>query len=135
MRRRRFIRIQSGIYDPNLTPLIDVCLVLVVILLVATPMALQSGIAVSRAASSGKTGAQVRASRIEIRIVDDQNLIVNRAPVPRASLGAVLRPMLAASQTRDVVVRCADTVSHGAFVSVLDEAKVDGAGRIAVVGD
>jgi len=135
MRRRRFYRSQSGITDPNLTPLIDVCLVLVVILLVATPMALQSGIAVSRASSSGKAGAQVRASRIEIRIVDDQNLIVNRAAVPRASLGAVLRPMLAASQTRDVVVRCADTVSHGAFVSVLDEAKVDGAGRIAVVGD
>ena len=35
----------DGIYDPNLTPLIDVSLVLVVILLVATPMALQSGIA------------------------------------------------------------------------------------------
>jgi biopolymer transport protein ExbD len=42
--------------------------------------------------------------------------------------------MLAASQTRDVIVHCADGVSHGTFVSVLDEAKVDGAGRIAVVG-
>ncbi len=134
MRRRRFIRTQSGIYDPNLTPLIDVCLVLVVILLVATPMALQSSIAVSRAASGGATGAQVRASRIEITIVDDQNVIVNRAPVPRASLAAVLRPMLASSQSRDVVVRCADAVSHGVFVSVLDEAKVEGAGRIAVLG-
>ncbi|HEY2956497.1 MAG TPA: biopolymer transporter ExbD [Candidatus Eisenbacteria bacterium] len=134
MRRRRYTRVQAGITEPNLTPLIDVCLVLVVILLVATPMALQSGIAVSRAASGGKTGAQVRASRIEISILDETSLTVNRRPVARADLGAVLRTMLAASQTRDVVVRCSDNVTHGTFVSVLDEAKVDGAGRIAVLG-
>ena len=130
----RFVRAPSGIHDPNLTPLIDVCLVLVVILLVATPMTLQSGIAVSRAASGGRSGAAVRASRIEITIRDEQNLTVNRTPVARADLRSVLQPMLAASQTRDVVVQCADGVSHGTFVSILDEAKIDGAGRIAVVG-
>ena len=53
MPRRRFFGGSGGIYDPNLTPLIDVCLVLVVILLVATPMTLQSGITVSRAAVRG----------------------------------------------------------------------------------
>ncbi len=134
MRRQRFARGETGIYEPNLTPLIDVCLVLVVILLVATPMTLQSGIAVSRAASSGKSGAPVRAARIEILIRDDQNLTINRTPVTRAEFAATLRPMLAAAQTRDVVVQCSDGVSHGTFVSVLDEAKVEGAGRIAVVG-
>ena len=134
MRGRRYARGQNGIYDPNLTPLIDVCLVLVVILLVATPMTLQSGIAVTRGAAGGKSGAPVRVSRIEITIRDDQNLTVNRMAVPRSGLRATLRPLLAASQTRDVVVQCADGVSHGTFVSVLDEAKVEGAGHIAVVG-
>jgi len=134
MRRKRFFFGGGGITDPNLTPLIDVCLVLVVILLVATPMTLQSGIAVSRAAAGGKSGAPTRLARIEITILDDQNLTVNRSPVTRAGLRAALRPLLATSQTRDVVVQCADNVSHGTFVSVLDEAKVDGAGRVAVVG-
>ena len=134
MRRKRLSRAEGGIYDPNLTPLIDVCLVLVVILLVATPMTLQSGIKVSRTSSSGKSGAAARAARIEISIRDDQNLTINRTPVPRAGFRDALRPMLASSQTRDVVVQCADGVSHGTFVSVLDEAKVEGAKRIAVVG-
>ena len=134
MRRRRFFFGSGGITDPNLTPLIDVCLVLVVILLVATPMTLQSGIAVSRGAPSGKSGASTRTARIEILIRDDQNLTVNRTPVTRAGLRAALLPLLASSQTRDVIVQCADNVSHGTFVSVLDEAKVEGAGRIAVVG-
>jgi biopolymer transport protein ExbD len=134
MGRKRFHRGEGGIYEPNLTPLIDVCLVLVVILLVATPMTLQSGIAVSRAASGGKKGAPAQTARIEISIRDDQNLTINRTPVPRSELREALRPLLAQSQTRDVVVQCADGVSHGTFVSVLDEAKVEGAARVAVVG-
>ena len=134
MARKRFFRGTTGIHEPNLTPLIDVCLVLVVILLVATPMTLQSSINVSRASSSGKKGAATQATRIEITIRDDGNLTINRTPVPRAGFRDALRPMLASAQTRDVVVRCADGVSHGTFVSVLDEAKVEGAGRIAVVG-
>ena len=134
MRTRRSFRGAPGITDPNLTPLIDVCLVLVVILLVATPMTLQSGIAVSRAAPGGRAGAVVHAARIEITIRDDQSLTINRTVIARDQLGAALRPLLAKSPTRDVVVQCADGVSHGTFVSVLDEAKVEGAGHIAVVG-
>ena len=134
MARKRFFRGTSGIYEPNLTPLIDVCLVLVVILLVATPMTLQSGINVARASKSGKAGEKARAARIEISIKDDQTVTINRTPVPRAGFRSALRPMLAESQTRDVVVQCEDGVSHGTFVSILDEAKIEGAGRIAVVG-
>ena len=73
MRRKRFFFGSGGITDPNLTPLIDVCLVLVVILLVATPMTLQSGIAVSRASSGGKSGATARLSRIEITIREEEH--------------------------------------------------------------
>ena len=80
MARKRFFRGTTGIHEPNLTPLIDVCLVLVVILLVATPMTLQSSINVSRASSSGKKGAATQATRIEITIRDDGNLTINRAP-------------------------------------------------------
>jgi len=134
-RRRRPRGISSdGIHDPNLTPLIDVSLVLVVILLVAVPMALQSGIAVSHAAASGRKGAAARMARVEINVLDADHMMVNRVEVSRDSLGAVLRPLLGTSSTRQVVVRCADDVPHGAFVSVIDEARLQGATEIAVVG-
>jgi biopolymer transport protein ExbD len=123
----------AGIHEPNLTPLIDVSLVLVVILLVATPLALQSGIAVSHAPASGRAGGDSRVARIEISVVDDAHVIVNRAAVARADLAATLAPLLAQSSTREVVVRCADGVTHGAFVGVLDQAKGCGATHIAVV--
>jgi biopolymer transport protein ExbD len=117
-----------------MVPLIDVSLVLVVILLVATPMAFQSGIAVSKAASSGRRSLPAHTERVEIAIVDADSVLVNRSWVSRASLGAALQPLLAASATRQVVVRCDDRVPHGTFVAVLDEAKAQGAAQIAVVG-
>jgi biopolymer transport protein ExbD len=126
---------EDGIHEINLTPLIDVCLVLVVILLVATPMAFQSGIAVQNAAKAGRAAVQkARTERIDITIVSADSVVVNRRAVPRAALGALLRPMLELSATRSVVVRCGAAVTHGTFVSVLDEAKSCGAAQIAVVG-
>ncbi len=124
----------TGIHDPNLTPLIDVSLVLVVILLVATPMALQSGIAVSKTSSSGRAGAPETVARVEISIEDATHVTVNRMVLDRAAFGPALHAMLRDAQVRDVTVRCADNVPHGVFVSVIDEAKANGAAGIAVIG-
>ena len=134
MRRTR-MRHEEAIYEPNMTPLIDVCLVLVVILLVATPMAFQSSIAVQRAARAGQKAAFIaKSERIEITVVSPDVVVVNRSEVPRGSLTALLKPLLEQSATRLVVVRCADGVSHGTFVGVLDDAKACGAAQIAIVG-
>jgi biopolymer transport protein ExbD len=125
----------GGIYEPNMTPLIDVSLVLVVILMVATPLAFQSSIAVRNAAATGKVAHELaRTERIEIVVHGDGTVGVNRLIVPREALAVTLKPLLEQSSTRMLVVRCDDTVLHGQFVSVLDEAKSLGAVQIAVVG-
>jgi biopolymer transport protein ExbD len=125
----------GGIYEPNMTPLIDVSLVLVVILMVATPLAFQSSIAVRNAAATGKAAPDLaRVERIELTVHGDGTVAVNRMIVPRAALAVTLKPLLEQSSTKMLVVRCDDTVAHGQFVGVLDEAKNLGALQIAVVG-
>lgn len=134
MRRTR-MRHEEAIHEPNMTPLIDVCLVLVIILLVSTPMAFQSSIAVQRAAKAGQKAAfTARSERVEITLVSPDVVVVNQNQIPRSSLSGLLKPLLEASATKLVVVRCGDGITHGAFVSVLDEAKACGAAQIAVVG-
>jgi biopolymer transport protein ExbD len=136
MKLRRFRQPTDGIHEPNMTPLIDVSLVLVVILMVATPMTLQSGISVQGAARSGRAAAAVKKlERIEVSVRNDGYVDVNHQSVLADSLGAALRPLLADSPTGMVVVQCGDQVSHGTFVSVLDVARQAGATHIAVVGD
>lgn len=134
----RFFRSSNGAdlsnHDVNVTPLIDVSLVLVVMLLLTTPLAFESSIDVRNAAEAAKKAKeQERDPRVEIVLVSDDAVRVNRATVARAELAGTLRPLIEASEQRSVVVSCRDGVTHGAFVDVLDQAKMCGAGEIAVV--
>lgn len=125
----------QGSYEINMTPLIDVSLVLVVMLLLLTPLAFESSIAVRRAASSAKKSVErEKEERVELRVVSEDSVIVNRTMIARTELSTVLRPILEDKMQRRVVIDCADHVSHGAFVSVLDQAKLCGAAEIAVLG-
>ena len=125
----------GGIHEINMTPLIDVSLVLVVMLLLLTPLAFESSIAVRRAAQSAKVSEKkLKEERIELTVVSEDSILVNRAMVPRRELSGVLKPMLDGRTDRRVVIACADQVAHGVFVDVLDQVKLSGAGEIAVLG-
>jgi biopolymer transport protein TolR len=135
MARRWRMRNPESIHEVNMTPLIDVSLVLVVILMVATPMAFQSSIGVQKAAQAGMAAAlAARSERVEITIVSADSVTVNRTSVSRPRMGILLKPLIELSATKVVIVHCADRVPHGVFVGVLDEAKQCGATQIAVVG-
>jgi biopolymer transport protein ExbD len=119
----------------NMTPLIDVSLVLVVMLLLLTPLAFESSIAVRKAAASAKESQRrEKEERVELKIVSEESVMVNRALVARSELESVLGPLLKDMAERRVVIDCSDDVSHGTFVDVLDRAKLCGAGDIAVLG-
>jgi len=125
----------NGIPEINLTPLIDVCLVLVVILLLATPIGFEAAIGMRKASADARTAEmQQPDERVEIHILNDTSLEVNSVPVSRDSLDIILAPRLAASTLKRVVIDCEDGVSHGTFVNVLDRAKQSGAAEIAVIG-
>src|SRR5262249_52960571 len=93
-----------------------------------TPLAFESNIAVRRTqVSSSKSALQDFPERVELTIVDEGDVRVNRTVVPRAQLESTLRPLLAGEAPPLLVVSCANAVSHGTFVNVLDEAKQCGA--------
>jgi biopolymer transport protein TolR len=126
----------AGNHEINMTPLIDVSLVLVVMLLLATPLALESSIAVRDARKSSRTAEKQKIEeRIELNVVSEDSVWVNRELVARQKLQVALRPLFEQNSSRVVVVECAAGVSHGAFVDVLDQAKVCGASEIAVSGE
>lgn len=124
----------ESIHDVNMTPLIDVSLVLVVILLVATPMAFQSGIAVRQAAATAAKAAMTAPTdRVELEVLADGGVRLNRERIELAALRDAIAPRLAHTGGT-VVVRCESGVTHGDFVTVLDQARLAGATTLAVVG-
>ena len=128
-------RAPAGIDEVNMTPLIDVSLVLVVILMVAMPMVFQSSIGVRNAAASGRQAAFIEPNeRVEVAVVSEDSVRLNRSLFSREQLVGALYPLLANRTNTTVVVECADQVSHGTFVAVLDDVKTSGAAQIAVLG-
>jgi biopolymer transport protein TolR len=125
----------GSLNEVNMTPLIDVSLVLVVILLLATPLAFESSFGVRKTAASARKASEVKKeARIELSIESDSAVRVNRTLVAIEDLGDVLAPLIAESSTGDVTVKCEDGVAHGTFVQVLDVTKLNGAKEIAVAG-
>ena len=117
-----------------MTPLIDVSLVLVVMLLLATPLAFESNIKVRTAQETAQAAATPdQNERIEIRILKGDRVRVNRTTVAREEMEGVLRPLLEKSVRRQVSLSCERGVTHGAFVGAMDIAKYCGATDIAVV--
>jgi biopolymer transport protein ExbD len=126
---------KKGMHEINMTPLIDVSLVLVVMLLLATPLAFESSIAVRKSHASARTADNSeKDERIELRILSDTEVKINRITVVRDELMDKLKPLLENSTHRRVIVECGDNVSHGAFVDVLDRVKLSGAADIALTG-
>lgn len=125
----------ESMQELNVTPIIDVSLTLVVILLLLTPLVFESSITVRKAMASARSSAkEQKQERVEMDVVSEDSVVVNRRLVARADLAGVLAPLLADKAEKRVVIECADRVSHGAFVNVLDQAKLCGASDIAVQG-
>jgi len=119
--------------EVNMTPLIDVSLVLVVMLILATPLAFESRIDVKGAAKTGQQAeVEKKSERIEIIVESEETVRVNETVVNRAALQSALIPLLQASVDRGVFIGCQAGVTNGTFVDVLDQAKQSGATEIAV---
>ena len=135
MRWNRPQNTDESMSEVNMTPLIDVSLVLVVILLLATPLAFESSFGVRKTTASARRADVVeKEARIELAIESDQAVRVNRTVVPIHELGEFLAPLISESPTGDVIVKCSDGVAHGTFVHVLDVTKLNGANDIAIAG-
>ncbi len=120
----------------NLTPLVDVSLVLVVIFMATAPMFMQSGIIVT----SGEKKAEAQASgptraeeNILIRLEGEQ-VLRNQRPDSLQELMPMLVGLLAASETKRVIVNPGREVLHGRVVAVMDLAKQAGADAIVILG-
>jgi biopolymer transport protein TolR len=119
-------RTQTALADINITPLVDVVLVLLLIFMVTAPV-LQNGIDV--AVPQTRTVNQVTESRRVVTISKDQDIFVDDKPVNIHDLPEILRPDVG----KTVYVRADQRVQFGAFASVMDALKMAGITNISIV--
>ena len=115
--------------DINITPLVDVVLVLLVIFMITAPV-LQSGIEV--AVPKTRTVKQITEQRTVVTIDSQQRVYLDDQPVNINELPSMLqRAEDPANQV--IYLRADQRVPFGAFASVMDAVKQAGITNVSIV--
>ncbi len=121
---------RSSLADINITPLVDVVLVLLVIFMITAPV-LQSGIEV--AVPKTRTVKEITEQRLVVTIDRDQQVFLGDKLVNIHDLAQKLHQPNADAAKQVIYLRADERVPFGAFASVMDAVKQAGITNISIV--
>lgn len=120
----------------NVTPFVDVMLVLLVIFMVTAPM-LVAGVPINLPDSRAKPVESEEREPIELSLNDKGQIFIDKTEVSRAALPGRLQAIAiedeANPQPRQIRFRADKTLDHGSVMRVLGEMNRAGLTRIALV--
>ncbi len=123
-------RTQTSLADINITPLVDVVLVLLIIFMVTAPV-LQSGIEV--AVPKTRTVKEITEERMVITIDKSQRVFLGNDAVNINEIAARIRQKVRDPQHQSIFIRADENVPFGAFATVMDSVKQSGISNVSIV--
>ena len=123
-------RTQTAISDINITPLVDVVLVLLIIFMVTAPV-LHSGIEVN--VPKTRTVKEITEERIVISIDKQQRVFLGNDAININQIATALQQKIRDPQHQSIFLRADEDVPFGAFATVMDAVKQSGIGNVSIV--
>jgi len=123
----------------NVTPMVDVMLVLLIIFMIVTPL-LQSGVTVNlpKDLNTPEQDDEItKDTSVVISIPDNNNFYVGKDPFPLTSLGEKIQSMMKdkAPDKRIVYIKSGIDVDYGTVVEAIDVIRKQDIDKIGLVAD
>ncbi|MBI3933139.1 MAG: biopolymer transporter ExbD [Acidobacteria bacterium] len=123
-------RTQTSLSDINVTPFVDVLLVLLVIFMLTAPI-LQSGIEL--AVPKTRTVKEISQERLVVSIDRGQRLFLGNTAINIHELGPQLKGRIDKAQNQSVFLRADQSVPYGTVATVVDALRQAGIEQISMV--
>lgn len=118
--------------DINVTPFIDVMLVLLIVFMVAAPLSTVD-VAVNLPGSSAPPADRPQ-DPLWLTFTADRQLLLDETPMDTAAVGAALDARTNGNRETPVFLRADRSVDYGALMGVLDALRSAGYLKVALVG-
>jgi len=118
--------------DINVTPLVDVMLVLLIIMMLVTPL-LQQGVSVKLPTAENTTDKPETQNQTVITVAKDKQLYLNARPVAQADLAKKLTEILENQKEKVVLIKADEEVEYGAIMAAMDQLRQAGIEDIGLI--
>jgi biopolymer transport protein TolR len=129
--RRKYQAENRPMAEINVTPLVDVVLVLLIIFMVTAPM-LQMGIDVDLPQVKSKS-VDVTEEKIVLTINGAKEVFINKYKTPFADLKVKLENIFTHRIDREVFMKADKTVPYGFVVGVMSEIRKAGVDKLGII--
>jgi biopolymer transport protein TolR len=120
--------------DINVTPLCDVMLVLLIIMMIVAPL-LQQGVSVKLPQASNTVDKPEVQGQTVIAIAKDKSMYVNAKPVQEAELATKISELLENVKEKVVLIKADEEVEYGAVMAAMDQLRQAGIEDIGLITD
>jgi len=122
----------TEVHEINVTPFIDVILVLLIIFMIAAPLAT---VDISVDLPTSNAEQQQRPDKpLVLTLKSDLSLMIDNSPVSRPALAGALTQETGGDKQQRVFLRADKTVPYGELMALMNELRMAGYLHVALVG-